>query len=40
LRPWKVTMRPKAIAITPRMAGLFTKYRENFVTEIRGQAFT
>ena len=40
LRPWKATMRPKVIAIIPRMAGLFTKYLENFVTEIREQALT
>jgi hypothetical protein len=40
LRPWKATIRPNAIAITPRMAGLLTKYRENFDTEMREQALT
>lgn len=40
LRPWKATIRPNAIAIIPRMAGLFTKYLENLVTEMREQALT
>jgi hypothetical protein len=40
LRPMKATIRPKAIAMTPRIAGLLTKYRVNFVTEMREQALT